>query len=61
MTLEEKIAQAQRHVDIGRLVIERQRALVLRHRTPASIDLLELFEQTQQIFELDLADLLNRK
>jgi hypothetical protein len=61
MTLEEKIAQAQGHVDSGRLVIECQRALVLLHRTPTSIDLLELFEQTQQIFESDLADLLKRK
>jgi hypothetical protein len=61
MTLDEKIAQAQRHVDTGRLVIECQRALVLRHPTPASIELLELFKQTQQIFESDLADLLKRK
>ena len=58
MTLDEKIAQAQRHVGSGRLIIERQRALVLRHRTPTSIDLLERFEQTQQLFEIDLADLL---
>ena len=59
--MDEKITQAQRHVEIGRLVIERQRALILRHRTPASIDLLELFEQTQRIFEHDLADLIKRK
>ncbi len=61
MTLDDKIAQAQRHVDSGRLIIERQRALVARHGISASIDLLELFEQTQQIFELDLADLLEKK
>jgi hypothetical protein len=61
MTLDEKIAQAQRHVDTGRLVIECQRAIVLRHRTPASIDLLALFEQTQQIFESDLADLTEKR
>jgi len=40
MTLEEKIAQAQDHVDRGRLVVERQRALVARHGMPAAIDLL---------------------
>jgi len=61
MTLDEKIAQAQRHVDSGRMIIERQRAMVARHETPASIDLLQLFEQTQQIFELDLAELLKRQ
>ncbi|RXH06547.1 hypothetical protein [Bradyrhizobium vignae] len=61
MTLDEQIAQAQRHVDSGRLIIERQRVIVARHGMSASIDLLKLFERTQQIFELDLADLLNRK
>ncbi|NYG44852.1 hypothetical protein GGD67_002300 [Bradyrhizobium sp. IAR9] len=61
MTLDEKIAQAQRHVDRGRIIIERQRAIVARHGTPVSIDLLQLFEQTQQIFELDLAELLKRQ
>lgn len=61
MTLDEKIAQAQRHVDSGRVIIERPRLIVRRHQTPASIDLLKRFEQTQQIFELDLADLLKRK
>lgn len=61
MTLDEKIAQAQRHVDSGRLIIERQRAIVVRGGMPASIDLLKLFERTQQIFELDLADLLKKK
>lgn len=61
MTLDEMIVQAQRHVDSGRLIIERQRAIVARHGMPSSIDLLERFELTQQIFELDLADLLKRK
>jgi hypothetical protein len=32
MTLDEKIAQAQRHVDSGRLIIARQRELVIRYR-----------------------------
>ncbi|MBR0821672.1 hypothetical protein [Bradyrhizobium liaoningense] len=61
MTLDERIARAQRHVDRGRLIVERQRLIVARHGMSASIDLLELFERTQQIFELDLADLLKRK
>lgn len=61
MTLDEKLAQAQRHVDRGRIVIERQRAIVARDGTQSSIDLLELFERTQQIFELDLAELLEKK
>ena len=60
MKLDQKIAQAQSHVDRGRLIIARQRAIVARHAMPASIDLLKLFEQTQHIFELDLADLLHR-
>jgi len=60
MTLDEQIAQAQRHVDRGRTILERQRAIVARHETPVSIELLQLFQQTQQIFELDLAALLKR-
>ncbi|WFU21065.1 hypothetical protein QA649_23380 [Bradyrhizobium sp. CB1717] len=44
MTLDEKIAQARRHVDTGRLIIERQRITVGRLRTAASIELLDLFE-----------------
>ncbi|MBB4363467.1 hypothetical protein GGD65_004504 [Bradyrhizobium sp. CIR18] len=61
MTLDEQIAQAQRHVHSGRLILERQRAIVARHGMQTSIDLLKLFEQTQQIFESDLANLLDRK
>jgi hypothetical protein len=60
MTLDEKIAQARCHVDSGRSVIERQRALVARHGMPWSIELPECFERTQQIFETDLADLLKK-
>ncbi|WP_065754690.1 hypothetical protein [Bradyrhizobium paxllaeri] len=61
MTLTEKIAQAQRHVELGRRIVERQRLIVARRTTPASVDLLETFESTQRIFEGDLADLLERK
>jgi len=51
----------ERHVDSGRRIIERQRVLVARHGQPFGADLLESFERTQQIFEMDLADLLKRK
>jgi hypothetical protein len=61
MTLDEKIAQAQRHVDSGRLIVARQRALVIRYEWPLAFDLLERFERTQQIFEMDLADLLKQR
>jgi hypothetical protein len=62
MTLDEKIAQAQRHVDSGRLIIVHQRVIVARHDGWASAaDLLVLFESIQQIFELDLAHLLKSK
>jgi hypothetical protein len=55
MTLDEKITQAQRHVDSGRRVIEGD------GRAPKSkfpMTFLETFERTQQIY---LADLLKRK
>ncbi|MVT65752.1 hypothetical protein GPL21_11600 [Bradyrhizobium pachyrhizi] len=61
MTLDERIAQAQRHVDGGRRIVERQREIVARSGLPDSIDLLDLFERTQLIFETDLADLLKKK
>jgi hypothetical protein len=61
MTRDEKIAQAHRHVDSGRFIIERQQAIVNRHGWASAIDLLELFERTQQIFEGDLADLLKSR
>jgi hypothetical protein len=59
--LNEKIAQAQRHVDSGRRIIERQRVIVACHGHPLAADLLECFERTQQIFEMDLADLLRQQ
>jgi hypothetical protein len=61
MTLDEKIAQAQRHVESGQRIIERQRVLVARRGLPQAADLLETFKVTQLIFEMDLADLLQRK
>jgi hypothetical protein len=61
MTSDEKIAQAQRHLDSGRIIIERQRALVASHGWASAADLLDCFERTQQIFEMDLAELRKTK
>jgi hypothetical protein len=61
MTLDEKIAQTQRHVDSGRRIVERQRVLVACHGQPFAADLLESFERMQEIFEMDLADLLRQQ
>jgi hypothetical protein len=61
MTLDEKIAQASRHVENGRRIIEHQREIVARSKSRFAADLLKRFERTQQIFEMDLADLLKGK
>jgi hypothetical protein len=61
MTLDDRIAMAQRHVEDGRRIIERQRALVARVGSQSSIDLLALFERTQDLFEADLAALLKMR
>jgi hypothetical protein len=61
MTLDDRIAMAQRHVEDGRRIIERQRALVARVGSQSSIDLLALFERTQELFEADLAALLKMR
>ena len=61
MTMDEKIEQARRHVEGGRRIVERQRILASRLASESSLDLLALFERTQNIFETDLADLLKRK
>lgn len=63
LSLEERRAFAQRHVEFGRLVIIRQREMVERHKTesrdptPAQ-NLLAVFERTQQVLERDLAQLM---
>ena len=59
----EKVALAQRHVDSGRRVVERQEALVARQKalgssTILSEQLLSDFRRSQTIFESDLAGLL---
>ena len=58
----EYIEQARRHVEMGRLLIKRQKEMVERHRVegrdvkPAQ-DLLAAYERTQQVFERDLTRL----
>jgi hypothetical protein len=56
----ERYEEAKRHVADGRLVLERQRALidrqkVLKRDTAVSERLLATFERSQEIFEGDLA------
>ena len=58
-TLAERHAEAQRHVLVGRRLIDRQRRLigrlkVLGRDTRRSEEILVSFEQTQLIFEGDL-------
>jgi hypothetical protein len=57
-----RIEQARRHVEVGRLLIERQKQIVERHRlegrdTKPAQDLLTAFERTQEVFEQDLTRL----
>lgn len=53
---------AQRHVDEGRRVVERQRQLIAKGIAgPRAIDLLKTFEKVQQMFEADLDRLLREK
>ena len=61
-TLAYRIEQARRHIQVGRLLIERQKEMVERHRfegrehKPAQ-DLLTELERTQEVFERDLTRL----
>ena len=60
--LQDRIDQATRHVETGRRIIIRQREIVAAGRTgTAAEELLERFERTQAIFELDLAELLKKQ
>ena len=61
-TLAYRIEQARRHVEMGRLLIERQKEMVERHRlegrdTKPAQDLLTAFERSQHVFEDDLTRL----
>jgi hypothetical protein len=57
--LTEYIERARRHVELGRLLIERHQEMVERHRvegrdTKPAEDLLAALEHSQQVFDLDL-------
>jgi uncharacterized protein (DUF1778 family) len=59
-TLEDRHANAQRHVTDGRRAIEHQRSIIAKQRalrldTQASEDLLAAFERSQEFFEGNLA------
>jgi hypothetical protein len=61
-TLAYRIEQARRHIQVGRLLIERQKEMVERHRfegrdTKPAQDLLTELERTQEVFERDLTRL----
>jgi hypothetical protein len=62
----ERRALALRHVQSGRVIVDRQRALIARSKalgvdTARAESLLICFERSQTIFEQDLADLDRRK
>jgi hypothetical protein len=59
--LDERIAHARRHVQDGRRIVERQRIRVAEGHAAEALQLLRLFEQTQVIFEADLARLLDQR
>jgi hypothetical protein len=64
-TIDERRALARRHVEWGRLVIARQQLYLKELResgrdTEAAEKLLLVFEDTQKVFEYDLADLEKR-
>jgi hypothetical protein len=57
-----RIERARQHVEVGRLLIERQKEMVERHRlegrdTKPAQDLLTALEHTQEVFERDLTRL----
>jgi len=59
--LDKRIARAQRHVCDGRRIVEQQRIRVAQGHAAEALQLLRLFEQTQVIFEDDLARLLDQR
>ena len=57
-----RIERSRHHVELGRLLIERQKEMVERHRlegrdTKPAQDLLTALEHTQEVFERDLTRL----
>lgn len=62
MTLQDRIANATRHVEMGRRIVARQHEIVATGILGAAArELLEIFERSQEIFETDLVNLLKRK
>jgi len=60
--LEALIELAMRHVAQGRCIITRQQRLISEGRSiPGALDLLHIFERTQEIFEGDLDRLLKER
>lgn len=60
--LNELVAQAERHVEAGRKIIARHRKRISDGTSaPGAAELLRLFEQTQAIFEEDLARLIRER
>ena len=63
---EDRIRSAQRHLELGRAIIEYYKELFERHRaegrnTKSTEDLLEALERSQTVFERDLAQLERRE
>jgi hypothetical protein len=57
-----RIKHARRHIEVGRVLIERQKEMVERHRlegrdTKPAQDLLTALENSQEVFERDLTRL----
>jgi predicted DNA-binding WGR domain protein len=62
MGLEDNIAMAQRHVDAGRRILQRQRVLIAQGTAgPDGLALLKSFERSQEIFEDDLNRLIRER
>jgi hypothetical protein len=62
---EGRLEAAWRHVERGRVIIERQQALIARqrafgHDAAMSESLLAAFERSQDIFEQDLRDIIKK-
>jgi len=65
-SIEDRIRSAQRHLELGRAIIEYYKELLERYRaeggdTKSTEDLLEALERSQTVFEHDLAELEQRR
>ena len=60
--LDDQIASATRHVENGRRIVQRQRERIASGTAaPGAHELLRTFEQSQAIFEEDLARLIKER